>query len=97
MKKIYILTFLLAITFFGKAQVTWSDDVAEIIYNNCAFCHNPTGIAPFSLVNYQDAYNSRLAISPAVANGNMPPWTADTTYQRYAHERLLSSTEKTKF
>jgi hypothetical protein len=96
MKKIYILTFFLAITFFGKAQVTWSDDVAEIIYNNCAFCHNPTGIAPFSLVNYQDAYNSRLAISPAVANGNMPPWTADTTYQRYAHERLLSSTEKTK-
>lgn len=26
----------------------------------------------------------------------MPPWKADTTYQRYAHERLLSATEKTK-
>lgn len=96
MKKLYILTFFLSITFCVKSQITWSDDVAEIVYANCAFCHNPTGIAPFSLVNYQDAFNYRLAISPAVANGDMPPWTADTTYQRYAHERLLSSTEKTK-
>ncbi|MCT4581751.1 MAG: T9SS type A sorting domain-containing protein [Flavobacteriales bacterium] len=95
MKQLYFLTLLISLSFTGTAQVTWSDDVAEIIYNNCAVCHNPTGIAPFSLVNYQDAFNYRLAISPAVANGEMPPWTADTSYQRYAHERILTTAERT--
>lgn len=95
MKRLYFLALLAFITNHTKAQLTWSDDVAEIIYNNCAVCHNPSGIAPFSLVDYQDAYNFRLSISPAVANGDMPPWTADTSYQRYAHERILSTVERT--
>lgn len=94
MKKIYALIISVSISFFATAQLTWSDDVANVFYTNCTYCHNPTGIAPFSLVNYQDAFDFRLSISPAVANGIMPPWTADTTYQRYSHERLLSATEK---
>ncbi len=93
MKKLTLIILSL-ISIVGKSQVTWSDDVAEVVYNNCANCHNPNGIAPFSLLTYQDAYDFRLAISPAVANGDMPPWTADTTYQRYSHERTLSSQEK---
>ncbi len=95
MKRFYFLIVLISLSFSGNAQLTWSDDVAEIVYNNCAVCHNPTGIAPFSLIDYQDAYNYRLAISPAVANGDMPPWTADTSYQRYAHERILTTAERT--
>jgi hypothetical protein len=94
MKTQYIIIPFLLLSMIGKAQVTWSDDVAEVVYNNCASCHNPNGIAPFSLMTYQEAYDYRLAISPAVANGNMPPWTADTSYQRYAHERILTSSEK---
>ncbi len=96
MKKYYSLIIFISTTFFTHAQLTWSDDVATIFYKNCTFCHNPAGIAPFSLVNYQEAYNYRLSVSPAVANGVMPPWTADTTYQRYSHERILTTTEKSK-
>lgn len=88
-----LITFLL-VSIVGKSQVTWSDEVAEVVYNNCASCHNPSGIAPFSLMTYQEAYDYRLAISPAVANGDMPPWTADTTYQRYSHERILTTAER---
>lgn len=95
MQRIYFLVILTFLSFNFKAQLTWSDDVAEIMYNNCVVCHNPSGIAPFSLVDYQDAYNYRLSISPAVANGDMPPWTADTSYQRYAHERILTTHERT--
>ncbi len=94
MKKYYTLLIIISSTFFAKAQLTWSDDVAEVFYQNCTYCHNPSGIAPFSLVNYQDAYDFRLSISPAVANGIMPPWKADSSYQRYSHERILSATEK---
>jgi len=94
MKKYYTLLLILNFTFLVKAQLTWSDDVAEVFYKNCTYCHNPSGIAPFSLVNYQEAYDFRLSISPAVANGIMPPWTADSTYQRYSHERILTAVEK---
>ncbi len=91
-----ILTSVLIISIvpFLSAQLTWADSVATIFYRNCTYCHNPSGIAPFSLLTYQDAYNYRLTISPSVANGIMPPWLADTTYKRYAHERVLTSTER---
>ncbi len=94
MKNFYTFLIIVSFVFSAKAQVTWSDDVAEVVYNNCASCHNPNGIAPFSLLDYQDAYDFRLAISSSVGNGDMPPWTADTTYQRYSHERILTASEK---
>ncbi|NQX92962.1 MAG: T9SS type A sorting domain-containing protein [Flavobacteriales bacterium] len=94
MKKFFPLFLLLFIGFGGQSQ-TWSDDVAEIFYSKCTACHNSQGIAPFELMDYSavSAYSS--AIAGVVANGYMPPWTADNDYQSYAHSRELSEQEKT--
>lgn len=96
MKK--FLSFLTITAFFSASaqQITWSGDVAEILYKNCTSCHNPNGIAPFSLMNYNDAATWASTISYAVQSGNMPPWKADTSYQRFAHERILSQSERNK-
>src|SRR5687768_3351744 len=85
-RKKILLSVLLA--GFGSAayvQTTWSEHTATVFYNNCTQCHNPNGIGPFSLLDYATAYDYRAAIKVAVEGNIMPPWPADTTYQRYFH------------
>lgn len=74
-------------------QTVWSTDIAPILYNNCASCHRPSGIAPFSLLTYQDASIYGSAIAGAVSARRMPPWPPDPEYNRLAHERILSEND----
>ena len=77
-----------------KAQtVTWAENIAPILYNNCTQCHIDGGIAPFSLVGYNKAKAYASSIAAAAQNRTMPPWPADPKYRRYAHERILSTEE----
>ena len=39
----------------GSVSVTFSRDVAPIIFKNCADCHRPGELAPMSLLTYKDA------------------------------------------
>ena len=43
-------------------EVTFSKDVAPIVYEHCAACHRPDDIAPFSILDYQDAVTFKDAI-----------------------------------
>ncbi len=38
----------------GSPEVTFSEHVAPILYDNCVRCHRPGGVAPMSLVTYQE-------------------------------------------
>jgi hypothetical protein len=90
------LLFLIASFSFGiaKAQTpTWAQDIAPIFYANCTSCHNTSGIAPFSLLTYNDAVAEASSIDQAVGVGHMPPWPPDVNYSRFAHERKLTPTE----
>lgn len=91
MKKLFFATAIIAFS-VTHAQ-TWSDDVAKIFFAKCTKCHNANGIAPFSLMTYNDAVNWSTMIKYDVENGIMPPWPPDTTYRRLAHERILTTTE----
>jgi len=92
--KRFLLAALLCLPFGLNAQnPNFSEDIAPILYQNCAKCHHSGGIAPFPLITYNDAYTNRYPIQYAVSNGIMPPWPPDTTYQRYIHERVLTQTE----
>lgn len=82
------------LTIVANTQTTWSDQAAEVFYNNCTSCHHPQGIAPFSLLDYPTAYDFRAAIKVAVENNEMPPWTADSSFQHYFGERLLTQSER---
>jgi hypothetical protein len=86
-----IICACLALFNLAQAQTTWSDDVAEIVYTNCATCHHDGGIAPFTLMSFGDALNNYYPILDAVQSGYMPPWKADIGYQEYSHERVLSA------
>ena len=34
---------------------TWSDNIAAILFENCASCHRPGQVAPMSLLSYKEA------------------------------------------
>ena len=56
------------------APVTFNKDIAPIVFANCASCHRPGGVAPFSLLTYAEAAEQAEAIATETSNGHMPPW-----------------------
>ena len=36
-------------------EVTYTKDIAPILWKNCAGCHRPGEVGPFSLLTYEDA------------------------------------------
>jgi hypothetical protein len=95
MKKLFTVLFMLVFASSAvQAQTTkWAENIAPILYKNCAKCHNPNGVAPFSLITYSDAYNARIGVRAAVISRQMPPWTPDPKYTRFAHERALTQSD----
>ena len=62
----------------------WSEHIAPILYNKCTQCHNQNGIAPFSLITYQDAFDTHLNIQLNVNLRKMPPWPPDPNYRQFS-------------
>lgn len=92
-----LLLVLLAVFSFQIASAqtyTWAQNAACIFYTNCTKCHFPDGPGPFSLLDYNSAYNARYAIKQAILDEYMPPWLPDETYQTHAYERILTQQEK---
>jgi mono/diheme cytochrome c family protein len=58
-------------------EVTWAEDVAPIFYQSCVECHQPEGIGPFSLIDYQSARRYSRRIAELVGAREMPPWHID--------------------
>jgi len=61
----------------AAAEVTFSKDIAPILQRSCENCHRPDGVAPMSLVSYDDvrpwarAIKMRTSLGPKA--GVMPP------------------------
>lgn len=95
MKKI-ILPFLL-VTFlmpFGvQAQVTFSEHIAPIIYNNCTSCHRAGEVGPIPFTNYQEVADWADMIKYVTEIKYMPPWSPDANYRHYLNERVLTDEE----
>lgn len=73
-----------------KKQVTFSKDIAPIVYQKCMKCHRPGEPAPFSLITYKDVAKRGKTIREIINKGIMPPWPADTTYRHFIGENALS-------
>ena len=70
--------------------VTFSKDVAPIVFQHCASCHRPGEIGPFSLLSYRDARQRMTLIVDTTARRVMPPWKAASTPGQYLDDRSLS-------
>ena len=72
------------------APVTFNKDIAPIVFANCASCHRPGGVAPFSLLTYAEAAEQAEAIAAETSKGHMPPWLPARGEFPIVGERRLS-------
>jgi hypothetical protein len=58
----------------SAGEVTFSRDVAPIVFANCSSCHHPGEAAPFSLLSYDDVRRRATQIADVTQRRFMPPW-----------------------
>src|ERR1700741_1377687 len=75
------------------AAVTFTKDIAPIVFENCAVCHRPGEIAPMSLLSYKEVRPWAKSIREVVAERKMPPWLGGPPYGDFSNDRRLSQKE----
>src|SRR5437868_3941850 len=56
----------------AKGTLTYTKDIAPILYANCAGCHRPGEIAPFPLLSYTDAKKRAGQLAAVTQSRYMP-------------------------
>src|SRR5205809_7563178 len=83
----------------AQATVTFARDIAPILQRSCQNCHRPDGVAPMSLVTYEEvrpfARSIRQRTSLGPHRGVMPPWYVEKNIgiQKYKNDPSLSDAE----
>lgn len=78
---------------FGQDKITFNTHIQPIIAKNCAVCHRPGGIGPFSLITYEEVAKRSKFVAKVTQIKYMPPFPADRNFQHYANERGLKEEE----
>ena len=74
--------------------ITFNKHVAPILWKNCARCHRPGEVGPFSLLTYRDAAKRASFLVEVVESGQMPPWKAHPGAGVFLDAARLSVLEK---
>jgi hypothetical protein len=83
----------------GASGVTFTKDITPILQRSCQHCHNAEGVAPMSLMTYENvrpwarAMKMRTGLGPRA--GVMPPWFVekDIGIQHFKDDPSLSAAE----
>ena len=62
----------------AQENPTYSKDIAPILQDKCAYCHNPEGIGPMPLQSYEQVKPFAALIHDRTSKRIMPPWHIDT-------------------
>ena len=74
-------------------DVTFSKDIAPILFQYCAPCHRPGEAAPFSLLSYDDARKHARQIAIVTERRYMPPWPPEPGYGDFQGARRLTDAQ----
>lgn len=83
-----LIPFPFAIT--EASEVTFSKDIAPLVYNNCTECHRPKTAAPFSFTSYEQVKKRAKTMLEVMLDGYMPPWHPVKEHGHFKNERGLS-------
>src|SRR5947209_3117909 len=75
------------------SKYTYNDDVFPILRDKCSRCHVDGGVAPMSLMTYEEAFPWAESIRAELIASHMPPWNADDGYGSFKHSMLLTAKE----
>ena len=77
----------------SPAPVTFYQQIAPIVYRECAPCHRPGESAPFSLLSYDDVKRHAGQIADVTKRRYMPPWLPEAGYGQFLEERRLTDAQ----
>ena len=72
---------------------TYSADVLPIVRERCGQCHAPGGVAPMSLLTYEEAVPWGESMRLELTAGHMPPWSIERGAARFRNGETLSARE----
>ena len=75
------------------SKYTYNDDVFPILRDRCASCHVGGGVAPMSLMTYDEAFPWAESIRAELVASHMPPWNAEDGFGELKHAHVLSPKE----
>ncbi len=75
------------------AKISYSNEVVPILMDKCVDCHQPNGIAPWHMTNYQQVKTFAPMIREAIRRDRMPPFDADNHYRAFEKNENLSAEE----
>jgi len=73
------------------ASISYSEDIAPMLAENCVACHREGGIGPWAMNDYNMVRGFSLMIREVVRTQRMPPWHADPTVGHFSNDRSLSA------
>src|SRR4051812_47902688 len=73
--------------------VTFTKDIAPIVFANCSACHRPGGSSSFNLLTYADVRRRAQAIAEATRTRYMPPWKPEPGAGEFIGVRRLSDAQ----
>lgn len=77
-------------------KLTWSAEISRIIYKRCVGCHQDGGLAPMSLIKFEDASPWAKAIRDEVIARRMPQWGAVKGFGNFRDDLSLTEEEITR-
>jgi len=97
MKRSVLVLFLILQACSSRTEIkenpTFAEDIAPIIFKNCAPCHRPGEAGPFPLLTYDNVVRKAKTIAAVTKARYMPPWPADPSYSHFIGERVLKDDE----
>src|SRR4029450_1139985 len=72
---------------------TYNEDVFPILRDVCGRCHVRDGVAPMSLMTYEDTVPWGESIRVELLSGHMPPWSVDAAPTRFRNAQSISARE----
>lgn len=76
------------------AQISYAKTIAPIIEKKCATCHQPGGIGPMTLNNYEQIKGFSPMIREVLRTNRMPPYLADPTVGHFMDDDRLTAEQK---
>ena len=75
-------------------SISYVNDVAPILQDNCVTCHQPGGIGPWEMNSYTMIKGFAPMIREVLRTKRMPPWHADPHVGDWANDKGLSVREQ---
>ena len=73
----------------AEGPVTYSRQIAPIVYQNCASCHHAGGAGPFALTSYAEAKRWGGVMEQVTQSRYMPPWLPEIGHGDFVGSRRL--------